>query len=341
MPTNLEYRYFGRTGVRVSPLCLGCMMFGGQADLDSSCAMIDRFLDRGLNFLDTANVYHDGKSEQVVGEALKRNGHRHHVFLATKVHGNMHKDDPLDPNKWGNSRRGIVEQCDASLRRLQTDWIDLYQLHRPHPDCPIDESLRALDDLIRAGKVRYVGTSTFAAWQVVESLWCSERHHLNRFVSEQPPYHLLDRRIERELIPVAQTYGLAIIPWSPLASGFLTGKYRRGQKPPQGARLQETGWRSNLLASEKGFDVVERLAKIAEEKSCSVSQLALAWNMSQPAITAPIIGPRTMEQLDDNLGALEVKLTDADRKSLDEVSPPGRCIVPYYDASFGPHPQRW
>lgn len=166
----MEYRYLGRTGIRVSPLCLGCMTFGGKTTPDDSADMIDRALDAGINFIDTANVYVNGKSEKAVGKAFKRNGKRDRIVLATKCHGNMHKDEPLDPNRWGNSRRQIIEQCDASLKRLKTDWIDLYQIHRPHVDCPIDETLRALDDLVRSGKVRYIGCSTFASWQVVESL---------------------------------------------------------------------------------------------------------------------------------------------------------------------------
>ena len=204
----MEYRSLGRTGVQVSELCLGCMMFGGKTSPEDSYAIIDRALDAGINFLDTANVYSRGRSEEVTGEALKRNGKRQSVVLATKVHGKMSDDEP---NASGNSRRHIVEQCEASLRRLQTDYIDLYQIHRPQPSIPIDETLRAMDDLIRSGKVRYIGTSTFAAWQVLESLWVAKELGLNRFVCEQPPYNLLDRRIERELLPMAQTYGVGII----------------------------------------------------------------------------------------------------------------------------------
>ncbi len=339
----MEYRYLGRTGIRVSHLCLGCMMFGGRTEPEPSYDIIDRALDVGINFLDTANVYAAGRSEQVTGEALKRNGKRDRIVLATKCHGNMHKDEPLDPNRWGNSRRQIIEQCDASLRRLQTDWIDLYQIHRPHPDCPIDETLRALDDVVRAGKVRYIGSSTFAAWQVVESLWCADRYGLNRFVTEQPPYNLVDRRIERELIPMAQTYGIGLIPWSPLASGFLTGKYRRGQKPPPDARLSDTNNPrvESLLGAEPAYDVLEALETLADEKGCTISQLALAWCVHQPGITSPIIGPRTMEQLEDNLGALQVELTDADYQRIDQIIPPGRMAAPFYEASFGPHPHRW
>jgi aryl-alcohol dehydrogenase-like predicted oxidoreductase len=348
----MEYRYLGRTGVRVSPLCLGCMMFGapGKTHLDDSCRIIDRAIEADINFLDTANVYSTGESERVTGEALKRNGQRDYIVLATKCHGNMHKagvngvtekQAKLNPNQWGNSRRGIIEQCEASLRRLQTDWIDLYQIHRPHPDCAIDETLRAMDDLVRAGKVRYIGASTFAAWQLVESLWVSEKLGLNRFVTEQPPYNLLDRRIERELIPMAQTFGFGLIPWSPLAGGFLTGKYRRGQTGSEGGRFSDgSHGRSHMLSNDRAFDVIEALEKLAAEKGCSASQLALAWCIHQPGITSPIIGPRTMEQLEDNLQAMEVTITDEERKRIDEIIPPGTHVAPFYEARFGPHPHR-
>ena len=336
-----SYRYLGRTGIRVSPLCLGCMMFGGRTEPEDSYAIIERAVEAGINFIDTANVYVAGRSEQVTGEALKRTGKRDRLVLATKCHGNMHRDEPLDPNKWGNSRRQIVEQCDASLKRLQTEWIDLYQIHRPHPDCAIDETLRALDDLVRQGKVRYIGCSTFAAWQVVESLWAADHHKLNRFVTEQPPYNLLDRRIERELIPMARTYGLGLIPWSPLAGGFLTGKYKRDARP-EDARFAnpEHGRAKALYATDRTFAVVDKLEELAAGKGCTVSQLALAWCMNQPGITSPIIGPRTMQQLEDNLAAAAVEVTDADRAALDEVAVPGEHVVPFYDASFGPHPHR-
>jgi aryl-alcohol dehydrogenase-like predicted oxidoreductase len=339
----MELRYLGRTGIRVSPLCLGCMMFGGKTTPEDSYKIIDRAIESGINFLDTANVYNDGESEIVTGEALKRNGHRHHIVLATKVHGNMHKDDKLDPNQWGNSRRTIIEQCDASLKRLKTDWIDVYQIHRPHVDCPIDETLRALDDCIRAGKVRYIGTSTFAAWQVVESLWCSEKYSLNRFVTEQPPYNLLDRRIERELLPMLKTYGFGVIPWSPLAGGFLAGKYRRDGQQPADARYSDgTHFRApKLMNNNAAYDVVAALEKIASDKSCMLSQLSLAWVMQRDGITSPIIGPRTFEQFEDNLKAMDVKLTEGDLKKIDEIAPPGSMVVPFYEANFGPQPYRW
>jgi aryl-alcohol dehydrogenase-like predicted oxidoreductase len=335
----VEYRQLGRTGVKVSELCLGCMMFGGRTEEADSIEIVDRALDAGINFVDTANVYNAGRSEEVVGKALKRNGKREKTVLATKVHGVM---DEEDPNARGNHRRHIVEQCEASLRRLRTDRIDLYQIHRPSSEVAIDETLRALDDLIRTGKVLYIGTSTFAAWQVVESLWASKELGLNRFVSEQPPYHLLDRRIERELIPVAQTYGLALIPWSPLGGGFLTGKYRRGEESPEGSRYKlepRRGGRNTL--TEEAFDVLDVVESIAEEKGCTAGQVALGWCKDQPGVTSPIVGPRTMEQLEDNLGALGVVLTEEDHRRLDEAAPPGRATVPYYEADFGPHQFRW
>jgi aryl-alcohol dehydrogenase-like predicted oxidoreductase len=338
----MENRYLGRTGIRVSPLCLGCMMFGGRTEAEESYAIIDRCIDIGINFLDTANVYNDGRSEEITGEALHRNGHRHHIVLATKVHGNMHRDDRLDPNQSGNSRRQIIEQCEASLKRLKTDYIDLYQIHRPQNECPIDETLRALDDLVRSGKVRYIGTSTYAAWQLVESLWASKEYGLNRFVTEQPPYNFLDRRIERELLPALRSYGFGVIPWSPLAGGFLSGKYKREGEQPEGRFSDGTHFRSpTILGSKAAFDVVDALEKHAKERGCTISQLSIAWCMQQPGITSPIIGPRTMEQLEDNLKALDVRITADDLQLIDKVSPPGSMTVPFYEAAFGPYEHRW
>jgi aryl-alcohol dehydrogenase-like predicted oxidoreductase len=338
----MEYRQLGRTGVKVSALCLGCMMFGGKTGPEDSYAIIDRAIEAGINFLDTANVYSRGRSEEVTGAALKRNGKRQQIVLATKVHGTMDDDDP---NAQGNSRRHIIEQCDASLRRLQTDYIDLYQIHRPRPEIAIDETLRALDDLIRAGKVRYIGTSTFAAWQLVESLWAAKVLGLNRFVCEQPPYNLLDRRIERELLPMAQTFGLGIIPWSPIAGGLLSGKYTRTDPAPADARYANVAgnpiMERRFRDRDRIFDVVEQLQPLASAKGCTLAQLALAWCAQQPGVTSAIIGPRTMEQLEDNLGAAGVTLTDEDRARIDEVAPPGRMVAPFYEANFGPSEHRW
>ena len=333
----MQYRPLGRTGVKVSEICLGAMMFGGRTSTEDGIAIIDAAIDRGINFIDTANVYNQGHSEEVVGEALKRRG-RDRIVLATKVHGNM---DSEDPNGNGNSRRHIIQQCEASLRRLQTDWIDLYQLHRPQADIPIDETLRALEDLVRDGKVRYVGTSTFAAWQLVESFWVSDKQNLVRFICEQPPYNLLDRRIERELIPVAQQYGMAVIPWSPLGGGLLTGKYRRGEPLPEDGRFTlSTAPMHRRRMTESLYDLVEAMEPMAQGKGCTMSQLALAWVLRQPGVTSPIIGPRTMEQFVDNMGALDVDFSDEDRQMIDNVAPPGESCSPFYEADWGPSQYR-
>ena len=268
----MNYRSLGRTGVMVSELCLGCMNFGGSTPEAESFDMIDRAIEAGINFFDTANVYSRGGSEIIVGKALQRNSKRERIVLATKVHGRMDDDDILAA---GNNRRHIIQQCEASLQRLQTDYIDLYQLHRPNAEIPIDETLRALDDLISAGKVRYIGTSSFPSWRVMESLWAAKELGLNRFVSEQPPYHLLDRSIEREMIPMAQSYGIAIIPWSPLASGFLSGRYQRGEPIPANSRFGSSSagpgsafrTRRDQHFSELGFDVLDAVQAIAAEKS--------------------------------------------------------------------------
>jgi aryl-alcohol dehydrogenase-like predicted oxidoreductase len=326
----MEFRNFGRTGVKVSPLCLGCMNFGWGADEAASIKIIHRALDAGLNFLDTADVYSRGTSETIVGKALKKK--RSGVFLATKVHGKMDDDDP---NMMGNTRRHIIQGCDDSLRRLGVDYIDLYQIHRPQSDVPIDETLRALDDLIRAGKVRYIGTSTFAAWQVVESLWHSEKLGLNRFVSEQPPYHILDRRVERELFPVAQTYGYGIIPWSPLAGGLLTGKYSRNKKGPKGSRYEKGAFRGGDKIPDAAWDAIEGVEQLCKDKGVAMDAFALSWCLAHPAVTSPIIGPRTMSQLEGNLKALDVKITEEDKKRIDELVKPGTHVVSYYDADFG------
>ncbi len=328
----MDYRSLGRTGVKVSPLCLGTMNFGGRTDEKDALDIIQRAMEQGINFIDTANVYNDGESEKVVGKALKKSGERDQIVLATKVHGSMGKG----PNDRGNHRRHIVAQCDASLKRLDTDRIDLYQIHRPMSEIPIDETLRALDDLIRAGKVLYVGSSTFAAWQLMESVMVSRELGLNRFVSEQPPYHLLDRRIERELVPFCRTYGFAVLPWSPLAGGFLTGKYSREGGWPQGSRYAGKENRFRKQFQDRAFDVMDALDEVAEQAGTTSSQFALAWCMHQPGVTSPIIGPRTMEQLEDNLGALEVEVTDDHRARLDEVATPGDGIASFYEADFGP-----
>ena len=292
----------------------------------------------GINFLDTANVYgHEplkfevgrGRSEQIVGKALKE-GKRANVFLATKVHYEMGPD----PNASGNSRRHIIEQCEASLKRLDTDYIDLYQLHGTNNDIPIDESLRALDDLIRAGKVRYIGTSGFAAWELLEALWVSDQTHLNRFVSEQAPYNLLDRRIERELIPMLQTYDLALVPWAPSAGGFFSDKYSRDAKPSAGSRY-EAFWRGfyreSFAQNDRAFALQSAVVNMAQARNVSGYALALAWCMAQPGVTSAIIGPRTVEQLTDSLLALQISISPEEKQTLDQLSPPESVIVPYVE----------
>ncbi|MCL4520102.1 MAG: aldo/keto reductase [Firmicutes bacterium] len=326
----MEYRALGRTGVQVSPLCLGTMTFGGKTDQAEATRMIDRFLDDGGNFIDTANVYSRGVSEEMTGKSLAGEK-RHRVVLATKAHGKM---DENDPNAWGNHRKNLMAACDASLKRLGTDYIDLYQIHRPQASVPIDETLRALDDLIRQGKVRYIGTSTYAAWQVMEALAVSKELGLNRFVSEQPPYHLLDRRVERELMPLCRTYGLAVLPWSPLAGGKLTGKYVRGQSAPEGSRENPEKF------SEATWAVIEGLDRHAQSKGCSSTAFALAWLMAQPGVTSPIIGPNSVKQLEENMAALSVSITEDDLKAVDSWIEPGTHTENYYRADFGPHPYR-
>ena len=330
----MEYRPLGRTGVQVSSVCLGAWQFGGRATPEESETIIHTALDRGVNFIDTSNVYGGGvgDSEEILGRVVGSQEIRDRLILATKV---FFPADPEDPNGRGVSRRHIIQQCENSLRRLQTDYIDLYYLHRLDPRFPIDESLRALDDLIRAGKVRYVGTSTAAAWQMVESLWVSKELGLNRFIAETPPYNILDRRIEREFVPMAQTFGIAINPWAPLAGSLLTGIYTRGQAPPPDSRLADEQFATTTARrmNERVHDVGDVIAKIAQNYEKSSAAVAFAWVMSQPGITSPILGPEKLSDLTDSLTALDISLTDEDLASIDEVAPPGGMISSFYDSN--------
>ncbi len=322
-----QQRKLGSTGVTVSPLCLGAMMFGawGNTDHEDSVRIIHRALDAGINFIDTADVYSRGESEQIVGKALK--GRRDSVVLATKVHGTMGED----PNQFGNSRRWIVQEAENSLRRLGTDWIDLYQIHRPEPDTDIDETLGALSDLVRAGKVRYIGSSTFPAYQIVEAQWVAARRGRERFVCEQPPYSLLNRAIEADVLPVCQSYGLGVIPWSPLAGGWLSGRYRKdGESPAASRRAQMLPQRYDMTipGNQRKLDAAHALGELADELGMSLIEMALAFVIGHPAVTAAIIGPRTMEQLESQLPASERSLSAAALDRIDEIVAPGTNVNP-------------
>lgn len=324
----MDYRLLGRTGVRVSPLCLGAMNFGAPTDADASIRIVYAALDAGINFVDTADVYNAGVSEEVVGRALE--GRRDRVVLATKVHFRMGDG----ANDQGNSRLHVLRACDASLRRLRTDYIDLYQVHRPDPDVPVDETLGALTDLVRAGKVRYIGCSTHPAWMVMEALATSERLGLARYVSEQPPYNLLDRRIENELVPLAARYQLALLPWAPLAQGVLAGRYAADAAPPadsRAGRLPDSIYARRV--TPRGVAAGQRFAALAREHGKTPGQLALLWCRDQPCVTSPIVGPRTMEQLTDLLPVLEMRLSDEERAACDAINPPGSVVTNFHNTA--------
>ena len=317
----MNRRPLARTGVQVSPLCLGAMMFGGwgNPDHDDSIRIIHAALDAGINFIDTADVYSRGESEEIVGKALA--GRRDDVVLATKVHGTMGDD----PNQFGNSRRWIVREVEDSLRRLKTDWIDLYQIHRPEPDTDIDETLGALTDLVRQGKVRYIGSSTFPASQIVEAQWVARERGRERFVCEQPPYSLLARAVEADVLPTCRRHAIGVIPWSPLAGGWLSGRWRKGADAPESTRAQRMPARYDLSdpANQRKLDAADALGKLADEAGLTLIGMALAFVINHPAVTAAIIGPRTMEQLESQLGAEEIVLDQALLDRIDEIVPPG------------------
>jgi aryl-alcohol dehydrogenase-like predicted oxidoreductase len=318
----MRMRTLGGTGIKVSPYCLGAMMFGawGNTDHEDSIRIIHTALDAGINFIDTADVYSQGESEEIVGKALR--GRRENIVLATKAHGTMGDD----PNMSGNSRRWIIREVENSLRRLGTDYIDLYQMHRPDPATDIDETLSALSDLVHAGKVRAIGSSTFPAEQIVEAQWTAERRGHERFRSEQPPYSIFVRGIEAAVLPTCARYGMGVIAWSPLAGGWLTGRYRkdttvdmssgRPQRIPQRYDL-------SLPGNARKLELVEELIKVAADAGCSLTHLAVAFVISHPAVTSAIIGPRTMDQLTDLLAGSDVTLDDDILDRIDQIVPPG------------------
>ena len=328
----MEYRTLGSTGVSVSTHCLGAMMFGGDGntDVEDCVRIIHAALDNGITFVDTADVYSAGQSEEIVGKALK--GRRDDVVLASKVHGDMGEG----VNQRGNSRLWIMREVEDSLRRLGTDHIDLYQIHRPEPQTDIEETLGALTDLQRQGKIRYFGSSTFPGWQMVEAQWAAERRGLARFRTEQPPYSIFVRQIEQDVLPVAQRYGMGVLVWSPLCRGWLTGRYRRDgfDESPQ-ARATRGQERGDSIAAQfdrsrpenqRKLDMVESLAKIAADAGISMTHMAIAFTLAHPGVTSAIIGPRTMEQLEDVLAGADVRLDEATLDAIDEVVPPGTLV---------------
>ena len=323
----IEQRKLGSTGISVSPLCLGAMMFGawGNTDHEDCIRIIHRALDAGINFIDTADVYSRGESEEIVGKALK--DRRDSVVLATKVHGTMGDD----PNQFGNSRRWIIKEVDNSLRRLGTDWIDLYQIHRPEPDTDIDQTLGALSDLVRAGKVRAIGSSTFPAHEIVRAQWVAHERGRERFVCEQPPYSMLTRAVEADVLPVCQRYGMGVIPWSPLGGGWLSGRYGRGgDSPASSRRAQMIPARYDMTDpdNQRKLAAAQALGELAQESGMSLIELALAFVNTHPAVTAAIIGPRTMEQLDSQLPALDRSLSADVLDRIDEIVAPGVNVRP-------------
>jgi aryl-alcohol dehydrogenase-like predicted oxidoreductase len=329
----MKLHSLGRTGIKVSPLCLGAMMFGawGNPDHDESIRIIHRALDAGINFIDTADVYSQGESEIIVGKALSSID-RSRVVVATKVHGNMGDD----PNAQGNSRRWIIAECDNSLRRLGLDYIDLYQIHRPDESVDIDETLGALSDLVHAGKIRSFGSSTFPAEQIVEAQWVAERRGRERFRTEQPPYSILVRGIERDVLPIALSYGMGVIPWSPLAGGWLSGKFGAGKENvSRRAERLPARYDMSLAANQRKLEIVTTLSTLADEAGLTIIELALAFVLEHPAISAAIIGPRTMEQLESQLSAPEIQLEPAVLDRIDDIVPPGTNVNPE-DAGWAP-----
>jgi len=325
----MQYRSLGRTGVMVSPICLGTMNFGGPTNESDAIAITARALDAGINFIDTANVYTGGESERITGKAIRESGRRDEIVLATKVYSPVGSG----PNDRGGSRYHIIKACEDSLQRLGLEHIDLYQLHRPDLSVAHDETLRAFDDLVRSGKVRYIGASTHPAWKVMEALALSEKFSLHRYVSEQPPYNLLDRRIENELIPLCLEHDLAVLPWSPVAGGILTGRYQANDKTPDGSRAALWGKRFATRVTDAGLAVALEVAKMADERQMSASQLALLWVKDQPAVTAPIYGPRTMAHIEDAIPVLEMELAEDDRALFDQLVPPGNAVADFHDSN--------
>jgi aryl-alcohol dehydrogenase-like predicted oxidoreductase len=336
----MDYRVLGRTGVKVSCLCLGTDNFANPTPEGEAAQILNLAIDAGINLIDTGDIYADGEGERIIGRTLKANGRRDLVIIATKVDHGMRRpgyssDDPslFGPNHRGHSRLNIIRACENSLRRLQTDHIDLYQVHRPSPDIPVDETLSALNDLVRQGKVRYIGCSTHSAWSVMEAVMVSELKGYARYVSEQPPYNLLDRRIENELIPMCQKHGLGVITWAPMAMGVLAGRYRDADRYPKESRAALRGGFYADRVTARGIKVGRQFSKLAKEAGLTPAQLAILWNKEQPGITAPLIGPRTVEQLEPLLPVKGMSLDDSLRAACDELVPPGSVVADFHNTA--------
>ncbi len=325
----MEYRQLGRSGVRVSSLCVGTMTWGSSTDEPAAQEILDQGMERGINFFDTANVYTRGTSEEMLGRAMARDGKRDKLFVATKFTGNMGDG----PNEGGSSRYHIMQQAEASLRRLQTDRIDLYYVHFMDMRTPVDEVLGALDDLVRQGKVRYLGTSKWVPSLLTEAILTSSRYGWSRFVAEQPPYNLLDRSIEKELVWTALRHGVGLVPWAPLATGMLTGQYQSTDDHPEGSRNQSGRGIGSTRMTEAAIERVKALAPLAEARGLTLAQFALAWVHQQPGVTAPILGVRKLDHLVSALEGLEASLTAAELDAVDAVAVPGSAVSDYWDAN--------
>jgi len=325
----MEYRDLGRTGVKVSPLCLGTANFADPTPEDEAFRILERATEAGINLIDTANVYAGGASERFIGNWLEQSGKRGQVILVSKSH---YPTGP-GPNDCGNSRLHILRACEDSLRRLRTDRIDVFLLHRPSPEIHIEETLRALDDLVRQGKIRYAGCSTHPAWQVMEALMVSEIKGWVRFILEQPPYNLLDRRIENELLPLCRKYGMSVVAWSPLAMGVLSGRYLNASDFPQDSRAALRGGIYAERVTARGIEVGKRFCRLAEEYSIPPAQLAVLWVKDQPGITAPLLGPRTLQQLEDFLPVAEMRLSPELREACDSLVPPGNAAADFHNSA--------
>lgn len=323
------YRALGRSGLKISTLALGTDNFANPTPTAEAIRLIEVALDAGINLIDTSNSYAQGESERIIGQALQANGRRQEAVIATKAY----YPTGVGPNDRGGSRRHLIQACEDSLRRLQTDYIDLYQLHRPDFDTPLDETLRALDDLVTAGKIRYIGSTTAPAWRLLEAILTSEHKDYVRFISEQSPYNLLDRRIENELVPMCQEHGVGLLTWSPLAMGMLAGRYANAAAPPADSRVSLRGGIYAERVTARGVEVGNQFAELARQQGYDPAQLALLWVKDQPGITAPILGPRTVAQLQQLLPVAEMTLPAALRQQCDQLVAPGSVVASFFNSA--------